>query len=68
MGVRSSVFRNVLEALANDLRARGDPDLSESFIDGTFVAAKNGGVRLELPSGGGQGYEDHGNIRRQWSS
>ncbi len=47
--VRDGTLRRVLEALAEDLRARGDLDLTECFIDGTFVVAKKGGgpsVRL----------------------
>jgi hypothetical protein len=35
-------FKRVLEALAADLRARGELDLTECFIDATFVAAKKG--------------------------
>jgi hypothetical protein len=33
---------HVLAALAEYLRERGALDLSECFIDGTFVAAKRG--------------------------
>jgi hypothetical protein len=36
----------VLEALAEDLRTRGDLDLTECFIDGTFIVAKKGGTEL----------------------
>jgi len=49
--VREGVLRSVLEALAEDLRARGELDLSECFIDGMFVVAKKGGSELEKPSG-----------------
>src|SRR4030042_2923802 len=42
--VRSGVLSRVLDALAEDLRQRGEIDLSECFIDGTFVVAKKGGV------------------------
>jgi len=49
--VREGVLRSVLEALAEDLRARGELDLSECFIDGMFVIAKKGGSELEKPSG-----------------
>jgi len=38
--VREGVLRSLLEALAEDLRARGELDLSECFIDGMFVVAK----------------------------
>ncbi len=42
--VRSGVLARVLEALAEDLRQRGEIDLSECYIDGTFVVAKKGGA------------------------
>jgi transposase len=41
--VRNGTFERVLEALARDLKERGKLDLSECFIDGTFVVAKKGG-------------------------
>jgi hypothetical protein len=37
--------------LADDLKERGKLDLSECFIDGTFVTAKKGGGQWERPSG-----------------
>jgi transposase len=40
--VRTGTLWVVLEALAEDLRSRGKLDLSECFIDATFVAAKKG--------------------------
>ena len=49
--VREGTLRKVLEALAEDLRARGEVDLSECFIDGTFVTAKKGGARSVRLSG-----------------
>jgi transposase len=49
--VRDGVLRRVLEALAEDLRTRGEIDLSECFIDGTFVVAKKGGVPWVPPNG-----------------
>src|SRR6266542_3614723 len=49
--VRGGVLRSVLEALAEDLRARGELDPSECFIDGIFVVAKKGGSEWERPSG-----------------
>jgi transposase len=49
--VRDGTLRSVLEALAADLRERGELDLSECFIDGTFVVAKNGASAWERPSG-----------------
>jgi transposase len=50
--VRDGTLQGVLEALARDLRDRGDLDLSECFIDGTFVVAKKGAREWERPSGG----------------
>jgi hypothetical protein len=49
--VREGALRSVLEAFAEDLRARGELDFSECFIDGMFVVAKKGGSELEKPSG-----------------
>ncbi len=40
--VQSGVLQQVLETLAQDLEERGELDLSECFIDGTFVVAKKG--------------------------
>jgi len=48
--VRSGALRRVLEALARDLQERGELDLSECFIDGTFIVAKKGGRAWERPS------------------
>src|SRR5207237_8936091 len=45
--VHSGVLDKVLQALAEDLQDRGDIDLSECFIDGTLVVAKEGGSVLE---------------------
>jgi transposase len=56
--VRSGVFERLLQALATDLRERGELDLSECFIDGTFVVAKKGGAEWERPSGA--------RVRRSW--
>src|SRR5436305_14592740 len=44
--VKDGTLRLVLEALAADLRDRGELDLSECFIDGTFIVAKKGGSEL----------------------
>lgn len=41
--VRDGVFEQILAVLAGDLHERGALDLSECFIDGTFVSAKKGG-------------------------
>ena len=40
--VRSGVFEQILQALATDLHERGGIDLSECYIDGTFIVAKKG--------------------------
>jgi transposase len=56
--VRSGVFEQILQALASDLRERGELDLSECFIDGTFIVAKKGGSGWERPSGA--------RVRRSW--
>lgn len=40
--VKAGIFRKILEALARDLEERGAINLSECFIDGTFVVAKKG--------------------------
>jgi transposase len=55
---RSGVFQGILHALAADLRERGGIDLSECFLDGTFVVAKKGADVLERPSGA--------TVRRSW--
>jgi len=49
--VRQGVLRAILEALAQDLDDRGKINLSECFIDGTFVVAKKGALGWERPSG-----------------
>jgi hypothetical protein len=41
------VFWKVLKALAEDLRDRGKIDLTETFIDGTYVGAKRGELSSE---------------------
>ncbi len=49
--VRSGVIRHLLEALARDLHERGGFDLSECYIDATFMIAKKGASGSEKPSG-----------------
>jgi transposase len=56
--VRSGVLDQILRTLAQDLHERGGLDLSECFIDGTFVVAKKGGAGWERPSGA--------RVRRSW--
>ena len=55
---RAGVVARLLQALAQDLKDRGDLDVSECFIDGTFVVAKKGGSGWERPSGA--------KVRRSW--
>src|SRR5690348_18390571 len=67
--VRDGTFERILEALARDLKERGKFDLSECFIDGTFVVAKKG--RMCGSDQAGQRYEapgQTGNGRPRWSS
>lgn len=49
--VKDGRLKTVLEALAQDLLERGRLDLSETFIDGTFVSAKKGASKSAKPSG-----------------
>ena len=56
--VRAGMLDQVLQAIAADLQERGEIDLSECFIDGTFVVAKKGASKLERPSGA--------KVRRSW--
>jgi transposase len=49
--VEEGVLSHILEALTKDLNERSGLDLSECFIDGTFVVAKKGEGRWERPSG-----------------
>jgi transposase len=49
--VQDGTLRHVLETLAADLKERGGLDLSECFIDGSFVGAKKGAMEWERPSG-----------------
>jgi transposase len=43
---KEGVMVQVLQALARDLEERGEIDMSECFIDGTFASAKKGAVEL----------------------
>src|SRR5688572_8886258 len=53
--VENGIFERILRSLIADLKERGELDLTECFIDGTFVIAKKGarpgGTRWERPSG-----------------
>ena len=48
--VKNKTLDRILEALAKDLKDRGGLDLTETFIDGSFTAAKKGGFALGLPN------------------
>jgi transposase len=48
---RDGTLVRVLAALSENLRERGGLDLSECFIDATFVGAKKGEGAWERPSG-----------------
>jgi transposase len=45
---RTGLLRDVLQRLAEDLRDRGQLDLSEGFIDASFSSAKKGAPPLAL--------------------
>jgi transposase len=49
--VKKGVFEEILRALVKDVKERGGLDLSECFIDGSFVIAKKGAMEWEKPSG-----------------
>lgn len=58
--VRSGKMKDILESLARDLYVRGDIDITECFIDGTFAPAKKGAQVLGRLSGA--------KVRRSWQS
>ncbi len=64
--VHDGTLEGILKALAQDLKERGDLDLSECFIDGTFIVAKKGAAGGKDQAG--QRYEAHGSGRPLWSS
>jgi transposase len=49
--VKTGTFENILRKLVQDVKERGDLDLTECFIDGAFVMAKKGAQGWETPSG-----------------
>jgi len=49
--VRLGVFEDILRASVRDVKERGGLDLTECFIDGSFVIAKKGAQGWEKPSG-----------------
>ena len=56
---RDGVLRKIMEALARDLEERGQINLAECFIDGTFAVAKKGALKWERQSGA--------RVRSSWS-
>ena len=62
--IEEGVLSGILEILAEDLEEHGGLDLSECFIDGTFVVAKKGTIGRKDQAG--QRYEAHGGCRRLW--
>ena len=57
----SGALRDILEVLSEDLHERGQIDLSECYIDGTFIVAKKTGAAVVPPSGAK--HETHGRGR-----
>jgi len=49
--VQTGTFETILKQLVQDVKERGELDLTECFIDGTFVMAKKGAQGWEKPSG-----------------
>lgn len=58
--VRDGTLERVLNMVATDLKERGRLDLSECFIDATFVAAKKGAAAWARPS--------RAKVRSSWQS
>ncbi len=71
-GLRRACWRRSFGQLAQDLskerKERGGLDLSECFIDATFVGAKKGERRWERPSGARAHEAQDGAGSRFWSS
>lgn len=55
---KEGVLENILQTLARHLKERGKLDLSECYIDGFFIVAKNGGGQWERPC--------TAKVRRSW--
>ena len=62
---RGGTLDEILRALAEDLKDRGGLDLSECFVDGTFVGAKKGKIRGKDQAR--QRHQAYGGGRRFWS-
>lgn len=63
--VKDGWLKSVLETLAENLHSRGKLELSECFIDGTFIVAKKG--RQGWQNQAGLRGETLGSGRRLWS-
>jgi hypothetical protein len=50
MWSRQGVFEKILKELAEDLYERGDIDIRETFIDGSFSPAKKGVLTSAIQS------------------
>ena len=59
--VEAGTFKTILRKLVQDVKERGGLDLTECFIDGTFVMAKKG--RRGGKNQAGQGHKTHGSGR-----
>ncbi len=64
--VRQGVFSRIAQELAEDLYERGQIDIREAFIDGSFAPAKKGVCCRQDKAR--QRHQDHGHRRRLWSS
>ena len=54
---RAGAMDRLLEALARELEGRGEIDMGEGFVDGSFSAAKEG--RRSRQNQAGQGLQGH---------
>lgn len=64
--LKAGTMRKILETLARHLEEHGGLDLSECFIDGTFIVAKKGAPKWERPSRAK--VQSSCDYRRFWSS
>lgn len=64
--VWDGTITRALQTLTQDLRARGEIDIREAFIDGTFSSAKKGAFLVARQNAGI--VQDHGHGGCSWSS
>jgi len=69
--VKQGVFERILKELVEDLYERGEIDIRETFIDGSFspaasVRQKKGSCCRKYETR--ERHQDHGNCRRFWFS